>query len=276
MRRTGGARSSRPEGARERPLAGGRGLGAGVVLRPGRAGSTTRKALVTAGAPVRLFVTATDTGVGKTQVAAALLSLLADAGLSPAPFKPYESGCAQLARPADALELRASARSTDPLERICVHRFRAPLAPGVAAARLGRVPDFRAVLSAFRSFDGRSLIAEGAGGLLVPLDPRREVIDLIEALALPVVLVARAGLGTLNHTGLSLRLLEARGIPVRAVVLSRGSPGRDPSIDDNAAWLARRHRLPVLGPVPYLPDARRRRNAFREVLDPLLGPLAQR
>jgi len=99
--------------------------------------------------PFRVFVTATDTGVGKTQVAAALLSLLADAGLSPAPFKPYESGCTRLARPADALELRAAARSTDSLDQVCVHRFRAPLAPGVAAARMGAVPDLRPVLAAF-------------------------------------------------------------------------------------------------------------------------------
>jgi len=220
--------------------------------------------------PFRVFVTATDTGVGKTQVAAALLSLLADAGLSPAPFKPYESGCTRLARPADALELRAAARSTDSLDQVCVHRFRAPLAPGVAAARMGAVPDLRPVLAAFRGFGDRPLVAEGAGGLLVPLDRNRDIVDLIEALGLPVVLVARAGLGTLNHTGLSLRLLEARGVPVRAVVLSRSSPARDPSVEDNAAWLARRHGVPVLGPVPYLEDPERRRRAFRAVLRPLL------
>lgn len=224
--------------------------------------------------PFRVFVTATDTGVGKTQVAAALLSLLADAGLSPAPFKPYESGCARLSRPSDALTLRAAARSTDPLDLVCVHRFRAPLAPAIAAARTGRVADFRPVLSAFRSFANRPLVAEGAGGLLVPLDPRRDVIDLIETLGLPVVLVARAGLGTLNHTGLSLQLLEARRIPVRAVVLSRGSPVRDPSVEDNAAWLARRHAVRVLGPVPYVEDPTRRRRAFRKVVGPLLDALA--
>ena len=221
--------------------------------------------------PFRVFVTGTDTGVGKTQVAAALLSLLADAGLSPAPFKPYETGCTRLSRPADALELRAAAGSTDSLDEVCVHRFRAPLAPGVAAARMGRTTEFRPVLAAFRTFEGRALVAEGAGGLLVPLDRRRDVVDLIEALGLPVLVVARAGLGTLNHTGLSLRLLASRGIPVRAVVLSRSSAARDPSVEDNAAWLAARHAIPVLGPVPYIEDPARRRRAFRAVLRPLLG-----
>ncbi len=110
----------------------------------------------------------------------------------------------------------------------------------------------------------------------MPLDPRRDVIDLIAALALPVVLVARAGLGTLNHTGLSLQLLATRRIPVRAVVLSRGSPAPDPSIEDNGAWLSRRHGVPVLGPVPYIADPGRRRRAFRDVVRPLLGAPAPR
>ena len=221
-------------------------------------------------APFRVFVTATDTGVGKTEVASALLSLLADRGLRPAPFKPYESGCVRLEAPADALALRAAAGSDDALERICVHRFRAPLAPGVAARRLGRRPDLRPVLAAYRSFAGRALVAEGAGGLLVPLDPRHDVVDLIALLRLPVVLVARAGLGTLNHTGLSLELLRRRGITVRAVVLSRTTPASDPSLADNARLLHERHGIEVLGPVPFLHSATARRRAFRRTLRPLL------
>lgn len=228
------------------------------------------------GAPFRVFVTATDTGVGKTEVASALLSLLADAGLRPAPFKPYESGCARLDAPADALALRAAARSEDPLERICVHRFRAPLAPGVAARRLGRRADLRPVLAAYRSFAGRPMVAEGAGGLLVPLDARRDVVDLIALLRLPVVLVARAGLGTLNHTGLSLSLLEARGLPVRAVVLCRNTPAPDPSVADNAELLRERHGVEVLGPVPWLRSAAARRTAFRRALRPLLAQYLNR
>ncbi|HUM10967.1 MAG TPA: dethiobiotin synthase, partial [Myxococcaceae bacterium] len=74
----------------------------------------------------------------------------------------------------------------------------------------------------------------------------------------------------------SLRLLASRRIPVRAVVLCRGSPARDPSVEDNAAWVAERHGVPVLGPVPYIEDAARRRRAFRTVLRPLLGALAAR
>lgn len=221
--------------------------------------------------PFRVFVTATDTGVGKTQVSMALLSLLADAGLAPAAMKPYESGCTNLQRPADALALRAAAGTDDPMELVCPHRFRAPLAPGVAGARLGRQPSFERTLEAFHTFDGRPLVVEGAGGLLVPVDERRDIVDVITAFSLPVVLVARAGLGTLNHTGLSLELLKRRRIPVLAVILSRSTPNRDTSEVDNASWLSRRHKVRVVGPVPFLEDPARRHRAFRRALAPVVS-----
>lgn len=220
--------------------------------------------------PPRFFVTATDTGVGKTEVSCALLSLMADAGLSPAAFKPYESGCEELAAPADAMALKAAARTEDDLALICPHRFKLPLAPGVAARRLRKDPPIGVTLELFRAFDGRALVVEGAGGLLVPIDRRRDVIDLIALLKLPVVLVARAGLGTLNHTGLSLEALARRKLSVRAVVLTRSSHGGDPSEKDNAALIAERHRVRVLGPVPFIADPRRRREAFRRAVRPLL------
>jgi dethiobiotin synthetase len=219
----------------------------------------------------RYFVTGTDTGVGKTEVAAALLSLLADAGLAPGALKPYESGCDDVDRPADALALRTAARSDDALATMSLHRFRAALAPGMAAERLGLNPSWRETLKAFRAFQGRALVVEGAGGLLVPLDRRHQVIDFISATRLPVILVARAGLGTLNHTGLSLLALRARRLRVRAVVLVQAQPGRDASTRENARWLERRDGVAVLGPVPFVADARERRERFRKHLRPLLG-----
>ena len=220
--------------------------------------------------PFRVFVTGTDTGVGKTQASCSLLSLLADAGLHPAPFKPYESGCERLRAPADALALLQAARSQDALDLVTPHRFKLAVAPGVAARRLGQVPSFEKTLAAFHAFDGRPLVAEGAGGLFVPLDPERDVIHLIQALKLPVLLVARLGLGTLNHTALSLEALRRRRIPVRAVLLSDGTNAADPSRRDNPRLLAERHGVRVLGPVRYTPDADKRRRAFREALRPLV------
>lgn len=221
--------------------------------------------------PFRIFVAGTDTEIGKTQVATALLSLLADRGDRPAPFKPYETGVARGDLPADAEALRLAARSVDDLHLICPHRFLEPLAPGVAAEREGRQPSFAETLAAYKSFARRSLVAEAAGGLRVPIDARRDNLDLIAALKLPVLLVARAGLGTLNHTALSLDALRARRIPVRAVVLVRSVERRDPSERDNARIIETRHRVHMLGPVPFVQDAARRRAAFRRALRPLLA-----
>lgn len=221
--------------------------------------------------PFRLFVAGTDTGIGKTETACAVLSLLADAGRQPAPFKPYESGCADLRLPADALALRAAARSQDDLARICVHRFKAPLAPGIAAERLGVTPNFARTLETYRGLRGRSVVVEAAGGLLVPLDPEHDVVDLIVALKLPVLLVGRAGLGTLNHTGLSVEALRRRRVKVAGILLSRSGPTRDPSERDNPRVLRERFGVPVLGPVAFVRDPARRRAAFRRALKPWLA-----
>lgn len=210
---------------------------------------------------VGFFVTGTDTSVGKTQVAGALLSLLADAGVRPFAFKPYETGVRDV--PSDSAWLRACAGGWQPLDTLCVHRFRAPLAPAIA----GRA-SWKKTLRTFESF-GRPVIVEGAGGLRVPLDPRHDVVDLAAALKLPIILVARAGLGTLNHVALSLDLLEQRRLTVRAVVLVKSTAGRDPAEADNPAWLRRRHRVPVLGPLPFFASQPRRHAALKKLLAPL-------
>ncbi|NNB99315.1 dethiobiotin synthase, partial [Corallococcus exiguus] len=120
-----------------------------------------------------------------------------------------------------------------------------------------------------------AVVVEGAGGLFVPVDSKRDVVDLIQAFRLPVVLVARAGLGTLNHVALSLEALAARKVSVRAVVLSRGVPGRDLSERDNRRYLEARHGVEVLGPVPYVEDPKKRQFAFRRALAPLVSERAR-
>ena len=115
------------------------------------------------------------------------------------------------------------------------------------------------------------MVAEAAGGLRVPIDSCRDNLDLAKELGMPVILVARSGLGTLNHTALSMDALAARKIAVLAVVLVSSTGGRDPSEEDNAAIIAKRHGVKVLGPVPFVPDSARRRTAFRRVLRPLVA-----
>lgn len=210
------------------------------------------------------FVTGTDTGVGKTQVAGALLSLLADAGRLPFAFKPYETGVTDV--PEDAAWLRKCAGGWQPLETVCVHRMKAPLAPAIAG-----VAPWEKTVAAFRAFEDKPVVVEGAGGLRVPLDRRHDVVDLAAFTQLPIVLVARAGLGTLNHVALSLDLLQRRKLDVRAVVLVKSTRGVDPAEKDNPRWLKKRHRVQVLGPLGFHAHQARRHAALKKLLAPLVG-----
>jgi dethiobiotin synthetase len=224
----------------------------------------------------RLFVTGTDTHIGKTEVSCAVLSWLARDGGRPVALKPYESGMSSLRRPSDSLALQAAGGGWQPLDTISLARFRAPLAPGMAARGLSPAGKraharvFAQVVRRVRQVNG-PLVVEGAGGLAVPLDDRHDVIDLVEVLRLPVLLVARAGLGTVNHTTLSLEALAARGARVAGCVLVQATPARDASMPLNRAELERRFpSVRFVGPVPFIEDAQRRRKRLVQALRPLL------
>jgi dethiobiotin synthetase len=167
-----------------------------------------------------VLVTGTDTGVGKTVVSVGLLRLAARQGLRLVPFKPAETGCVD-GRPADALALQAAADRPDvPLGLVCPHRYRPPVAP--AAATHKRPPLTLASLAAAAGRAARlgdALLVEGAGGLLTPYAPRFTIADLAARLALPVILVARNALGTINHTALCVAELRRRRLDLLAIVL---------------------------------------------------------
>ena len=172
--------------------------------------------------PLRVFVTGTDTGVGKTRSACALLSLLADAGLKPAPFKPYESGCDSLDAPARRAARCGRRRGATIRSSRSARTASGAAGAGRGGARLRAAPSTsRRRCAAFRAFVGGRWWWRARAGSSCRIDARRDVIDLIGRSRLPVLLVARAGLGTLNHTALSLEALAARGIPVLAVLLSQ-------------------------------------------------------
>ena len=215
----------------------------------------------------RFFVTGTDTGVGKTQVSAALLQLMAARELRPFAFKPYESGGSLEA--SDSVRLQRAAGGHQPLSTVCCYRFNAPLAPMMAARLERKRTSWARVLRTFASFEGAGVV-EGAGGVQVPLDARHDVIDLIAALGAPVVLVARAGLGTVNHTSLTLQALERRGLEVAALVLMQATRSPDHSVKYNRAELTRRFPgLPIAGPIPYLPAPERLARELRARLSAL-------
>lgn len=209
--------------------------------------------------PKGVFITATDTEVGKTVVACALAAHLRQRGLDVGVSKPFASG-AQRDRTGswvneDAILLKDFAQSSDSLGEINPVCLKSPLAPAVAAAKEGTKVDLRRALSAVRRTIKRHefSIVEGVGGLFVPITARRMLIDLIPRIDLPVVVVARAGLGTINHTLLTVESLRKRNMTPIAVILNQCERGtNDMSLKTNAAEIQKRVPCPVFGPLPYL------------------------
>jgi dethiobiotin synthetase len=204
------------------------------------------------------FVTGTDTGVGKTVVACAILRELRARGIDVAGFKPVETGVGE-AGALDARALREAAGGGDDLDLVCPQRFALPAAPPVAAAAEGREVDPAALDAGFRALSARHafVVAEGAGGLLVPVAKDLMMADLAARWNLPLVVVARAALGTLNHTRLTLEAAARRGLPVRGLVISH--PGGPLSRADalNLAPLLDAPGVPLLGVVPPLAPGER-------------------
>jgi dethiobiotin synthetase len=171
-----------------------------------------------------LFVTGTDTGVGKTFVACALARGLRAAGIDVGVMKPIETGVPPTG-PEDANALRSAADVDDPLDRICPLRFALPASPEAAARAEGRSISLAALRESYDALARRHafMLVEGAGGLLVPIDPHQDMADLAHELGLPLLVVTRARLGTVNHTRLTLELADARGLEVFGVVISHSS-----------------------------------------------------
>jgi dethiobiotin synthetase len=209
-----------------------------------------------------LFVTGTDTGVGKTVVAGAIAAWFRRRGSRVAVLKPIATGCERRREglvSADAEFLAHCADSPHPLDLICPQRYAEALAPAVAAERAGQPVDWVAVQ---RSIDllsrgGDVFIVEGVGGVRVPVDDRHTVLDLVQWLRLPTIVVARAELGTINHTLLTLDALRPVG-PVAGVVINR-YPAETAGVaeETNPRMIAQWGRVPVLCIVPDepMPDA---------------------
>lgn len=172
-----------------------------------------------------IFITGTDTGVGKTYVAAGIASELIRRGVSVGVMKPAETGCdSRQGRliPRDALRLMRAANAKDPLILVNPYRFKKPLAPSVAAKLEGKLINREKILSAYRTLMSRHefMIVEGAGGVMVPLWREYTFLDLAESLGLPVLVVARPGLGTINHTLLTVAALKERELTVAGIVIN--------------------------------------------------------
>jgi dethiobiotin synthetase len=201
-----------------------------------------------------LFVAGTDTGVGKTVVAAALCAVLAERGERVAAFKPAVTGMDEPPDPVwprdhELLSQVASADQT-PAE-VAPYRFGPPVSPHYAAELAGVAIEPPRLLEAGRRHE--LLIAEGVGGLMVPLTAGYLVRDLAVDLGLPVVVAARTGLGTINHTLLTLEAARAAGLNVAGVVMTPWPEAPEPIERSNRDTVERLGGVPVAGLPPTDP-----------------------
>jgi dethiobiotin synthetase len=220
-----------------------------------------------------LFVTGTDTGVGKTTVSRALGRLAVRAGRRPVPYKPVETGCAS--GPQDARLLWEACGRPIPLEEVCPHPLALPASPAAAAAAAGVTLDLDRLAAGARAIAARGdfLLVEGAGGLLVPYAGAQTTADLIARIGLPVLVVARTALGTVNHTSLTLRELGRRALPVAGLVMVRGTATHEPHEGGNTVQIEALTGVRALGTLPYLPDqALSDDDALADALAAALGP----
>jgi dethiobiotin synthetase len=223
--------------------------------------------------------------VGKTVVTAALVAMARSKGIDAVPFKPVQTGCTGRAEALKAPDLEFSLRmgnldlGLEAREQMAPFRYRPACSPHLAAKRAGRSVKTSVIKRNFgalaRTHD--SVVVEGAGGVMVPISASRSMLDLMQTLALPIVLVSRPQLGTLNHTLLSLGTLKDAGLDVLAVVLVRTEPGKSNYIElDNRKTLQRLGKIPVLGPLPFLPEIRSGKITSKNFLcrlDPAITPL---
>ena len=219
-----------------------------------------------------IFVTATGTAVGKTFVTAGLIRQLRGRGKVVAALKPIVSGFdpanAVVSDPALLLAALGRPVNLDEIARIAPWRYRAPLSPDMAAKKEGSSIDFDAVSDfccrAMDAYRG-TLFIEGVGGVMVPLGEGRTVLDLIETLALPIILVAGSYLGTLSHTLSALDVLKRRGLRIAAVAVSETAES-PVSLAETAATIAP-FALPAgVVAIPRLRSADADHPAFAEIV----------
>jgi dethiobiotin synthetase len=210
------------------------------------------------------FITGTDTDVGKTRIAAGLLHVLAARGHTTAAMKPVSAGCYNSTcdlhpdnmrnlRNDDALILQRHATLALPYEQVNPYAYAAAIAPHIAAAQTGHAIDILHIKKLFDDMAQRvdSVVVEGAGGWLVPINDHETMANVARALALPVILVVGMRLGCLSHALLSIESIAHHGLPLAGWVANTLNPEFTP-LQHNIDALRARINAPLLGVVPHL------------------------
>lgn len=225
-----------------------------------------------------VYITGTDTGIGKSTVAATLLAGLNDRRMRAVGMKPVASGCERTAsglRNADAELLIAHSAGNPAYANVNPYAFAAPIAPHLAAADAGVELDIERIKSAFAALSTMSqyMIVEGVGGWMAPLGPTLTQADLVRSLELPVILVVGLRLGCINHALLSVRAIHADGCEIAGWIGSCVDPDML-RLEDNISSLRDRVAAPCLGILPNapaLPDIATFASHLKAAHDWLLG-----
>lgn len=220
-----------------------------------------------------IFITGTDTGVGKTMVTAALAAALRGNGMRVGIMKPVETGCRcadGYLIPEDAIFLAGIADCVSPVPMMNPYALGAALAPALAAEQEGIIIDINLIAARYRELMGSHdvVLVEGAGGLLVPLIGSLTMHDLAIELGLPLLVVAQNRLGSINHTALTVRVAKEQSY-VAGVVLN--TTNEQQALVSNAEALRRWGGAPLIGEIPYM--SVRQFQVFRSVGDALLPHL---
>jgi dethiobiotin synthetase len=205
-----------------------------------------------------LFITGTDTGVGKTIVAAGLVASLRHSGSDIGVMKPIETGFSL--RSSDAVFLKKMAGVKDSLTSICPYRLKRPLSPFTAAKIENVSIRFERIAWAYGALlqNHQALLVEGAGGLLVPITREKMMADLALYLKLPLLIISRTGLGTINHTLLSVEVARQRGVEVAGVIFNHLGSRKGLAERTNPSVIRHFLDVPVLGEIPYAPFLKKR------------------
>jgi dethiobiotin synthetase len=206
------------------------------------------------------FITGTDTGVGKTLITGALILGLRLLGIRACGMKPVETGCLRegdVLLPSDGMFIKAIAHMEESVHLISPCCFEKPLAPLTASQIEGITIDLSRITKAYDQLLGiyDAVIVEGIGGLLVPLKQDYSVLDLAKEYGLPVIVVSRPGLGTLNHTMLTINCALKEGLTVAGIIINYHYPPEDTIAEEtNPETLKQISPVPVIGVFPYLRD----------------------
>ena len=213
------------------------------------------------------FITGTDTDVGKSLIACALIQAFAARGYRAAPMKPIAAGTIKIDgvdMNIDVAALREASGSTAALADINPYCFAEPIAPHLAARHQNVVVEMDVILAAFKRLnaDADTVLVEGAGGFLVPLSMTQSMAEIPAALSLDVILVVGMRLGVLNHALLTVEAIRSRGLTLAGWIANTAVAGASMlAFDENHATLERMISAPLLGTVPH--DAHSKNTAER-------------